>query len=137
MKIAFITDIFPALGATFILDQIVALINRGHELHIIADASAKELKVHDKIKQYNLARTTFYTSPPSSYPNRVLRSLQILTVNLPRNIRILRLFNIAKYGKHSLGFSMPLRAKPFLENKYDIIHCHFGQNGVLTNSSKT
>jgi len=131
MKIAFITDIFPAIGSAFILDQITALNDLGHEIHIIADCSETGLKVHDKVRKYNLDLMTFYTAPPSNILTRIQGALQIMKKHVPKNKEILRFFNIAKYGKRSLGFTLFFRAEPFLKENFDIIHCHFGQNGLI------
>jgi colanic acid/amylovoran biosynthesis glycosyltransferase len=42
MKIAFMVGEFPALSETFILDQITALIARGHTVSILAEREGRD-----------------------------------------------------------------------------------------------
>ena len=46
MKVAFIVGQFPILSETFILNQIVGLIERGHDVDIYADQKGDLNKIH-------------------------------------------------------------------------------------------
>ena len=39
MKIAFIVNEFPSLSETFVLNQIVGLVEAGHDVHIYASSA--------------------------------------------------------------------------------------------------
>ncbi|RMF85344.1 MAG: colanic acid biosynthesis glycosyltransferase WcaL [Nitrospinota bacterium] len=60
MRIAFITGYFPILSQTFILDQITALLRRGHDIEIFAFIDPQEEVVHEEVQQYALLRRTHY-----------------------------------------------------------------------------
>ena len=76
MKIAFIVNTFPSLSETFILNQIVGLIEEGHDVEIYAEESEESDKVHPDIKKYNLLSKTYYK--PNIPKSHLLRSAKAL-----------------------------------------------------------
>jgi colanic acid/amylovoran biosynthesis glycosyltransferase len=57
---------FPTISETFILNQIIGLLNRGHEVEIIAREGESLEPIHSDIKSYRLLdRTTYLTIPPN------------------------------------------------------------------------
>src|SRR3989304_4179622 len=60
MKIVYLVGSFPKLSETFILNQITGLIDRGHEVEIVAYHNPKEEKVHVDVIQYGLIEKTHY-----------------------------------------------------------------------------
>ncbi len=78
MRIAFIVVRFPLLSETFILNQIVGLINRGHEVDIYAYQPGDTSKVHPDVEKYCLLNRTYYFVDPklsADYFLRVLKGL--------------------------------------------------------------
>ena len=63
-KILFVTGQFPSITETFILNQIVELIGRGHEVYICANGKGNMSKIHSDVKKYNLLSKTFYKTVP-------------------------------------------------------------------------
>lgn len=64
LKILVVTNEFPKFIQPFILDQITGLIDRGHDVWILADKSVEDI-VHPNVTKYNLPSRTFYkTLPP-------------------------------------------------------------------------
>lgn len=134
MRIAFIVGGFPKLSETFILNQITGLIDRRHEVDIYADSPTNEPKVHPDVEKYNLVARTHYIGMPSNQPLRILNGARLLLANFHKDpIVILRTWNAFKYDKQA-AFSkllLPHMVIPFLRKPpYDIIHCHFGWNGL-------
>ncbi|NEU76751.1 colanic acid biosynthesis glycosyltransferase WcaL [Hassallia byssoidea VB512170] len=134
MKIAFIVNNFPVLSQTFILNQITGLIENKNELDIYAIPS-DESKVHSDVNKYNLMKRTYYFHTPSS--NRVVRLLKSISLTLEKSYKYPILFdwliNGFQYTKEAALpiWMLPYVATPFLPKKpYDIIHCHFGPNGL-------
>ncbi|MDI6765236.1 MAG: glycosyltransferase [Bacteroidota bacterium] len=72
MKITYIVGVFPKLSETFVLSQIVALIERGHEVDIISLTRSGEQKVHDEVGKYDLITKTNFITRNSSYLGFVL-----------------------------------------------------------------
>lgn len=134
MKIAFIVDGFPTLSQTFILNQITGLIDRGHEVDIFAGYNPNEEKVHPAVEKYQLMEHVYYFNMPVNKIKRVLKGVGLLVMNSRKApARLLRTLNVFKYGKDALSLRLLYAVIPFLgkEQKYDIIHCHFGPSGSL------
>ncbi|MCU0525737.1 MAG: glycosyltransferase [Elainella sp. Prado103] len=135
MKIAFLVGEFPTLSETFVLNQITGLIDQGHEVDIYASPPKQLSKIHPDVKKYDLPKRTFYYEEIS--PNYLLRSIKglylftIWGIRYPR--QILRSTNLQKYGNYAKSLRLLHEIVPFLRHglpKYDVIHCHFGMNGI-------
>ncbi len=133
MKIAFIVSRFPSLSQTFILNQITGLIDRGHTVDIYAVQSDNNPRVHPDVTKYNLLQHTYYFRKLPA--GGLQRKIEITGLVLryfykkPRSLLKARLLSGRRKGSIlkilCIGF-------PFLDKKpYDIIHCHFGPNGIL------
>jgi len=134
MKIAFVVQEFPALSETFILNQISGLIDLGHEVDIYAiEPRSQDSKVHPDVEKYCLRSRTYYAATmPNNRWQQWLKGLGLLATN----------FHKAPYAIARLLYSQSVRQVsrlgliyeliPWLRRSrsYDIIHCHFGMNGV-------
>ena len=132
MKIAIIVSGFPKLSETFILNQITGLLDLGHEVEIFAFYNPKEKKVHDDVEKYRLMERVHYFNIPDSMIKRALKAIFLIITNFHKSpIKILKSLNVFKYGKKALSLRLLYVVVPFLGKKFDIIHCHFGPNGVI------
>lgn len=131
MKIAFIVDEFPSLSQTFVLNQIIGLINFGHDVHVFAEKAGSDIKIHDKYKKYDLLKRTCYPIPPKKI-FRLIKGIFYVIKYTPINYKIvLRSLNIFRYGRKALSFYLLFLSIPFLERgTFDIIHCQFGTLGL-------
>ena len=133
MKIAFIVEAFPVLSQTFVLDQIIGLIERGHEVDIYAQMQDVSQKHHPDVEKYRLRDRTYYQ--PLHPHNKLLRLLQALWLLVSCFFRdpilVLRSLNLWKYGKDAASLRLFYSVIPFLGDRrqYDIIQCHFGLLG--------
>lgn len=131
MRIAFIVEAFPKLSETFVLNQVTALLDLGHDVEIFPSKNFDEIKEHPKVGKYGLLDKTFY--PPIVPDNSILAKLKCawLVVKNFSNIEIINRILSLTYpvgAKISLFFRMlPLIGK----EKFDIIHCHFGPMGKV------
>lgn len=66
LKILFILPKFPASSATFIINQITGLIDKGHDVYIFAQQKNYEKKIHPDIQNYNLSERTCYRFLPKN-----------------------------------------------------------------------
>ena len=137
MRIAFVVDQFPTLSETFILGQITGLIDRGHEVDIYCDRPGNTTKTHPEIGQYQLLERTYYNPIPTNVIWRYLKGIVLLLINFWKAPQtIIKTFNWLKYRRSLYGefadFFKPLYlAIPFFNQPpYDIIHCHYGRNGL-------
>ncbi len=132
MKIAIIVNRFPTLSGTFILNQITGLLDMGHDVRIFANSNPKEKKLHPDVKKYHLMENVHYFD---RYKNKIMRILNVVYLiisNFHKNpIKILKSLNIFKYHKEALSLKLFYLLILFLNKNFDIIHCHFGPNGII------
>lgn len=134
LKVAFlIAERFPEPVGSFLLDQITSFIDKGIDIQVFVLHEKEDAK-HENIKKYNvLERTTFLNVPKKEYV-RFFDALPILVNGLFTNpIKVLRSFNIKRYGKMALtlNFLYWYKELPKLKQEFDIIHCHFGVVGLM------
>lgn len=135
MRIAFIVTTFPALSQTFILNQITGLIDRGHEVDIFADRADDTSKMHPDVEKYHLLERTYYLlRTPRNRLLRVFKGFGLLLANYYKDpVVLLRSLNVFKYGKQAESLKLLYVTIPLLrKGPYNIIHCHFGPNGLKT-----
>ena len=131
MKIGFIVSSFPSLSQTFILNQITGLLDLGHDVEIFARNNPNEPKKHPDIYKYHLNQRTHYMPHiPHSILKRRLKAIYLIITNFHKSpFNILKLLNIPKYGKDTLSLIYTLI--PFLDKSFDVLHCHFGPDGIV------
>lgn len=134
MKIAIIVSEFPKISETFILNQITGLIDLGNEVDIFVFKESDEKKIHPDVIKYNLfSKITFLNriTLPKGKIERIAKAIKIIIryfLFYPKEI-----IRCLDYGKHSSKYyalNNLFKLKAFLRNKYDVIHCHYGPNGV-------
>jgi colanic acid/amylovoran biosynthesis glycosyltransferase len=126
-KVAFIVNTFPTISESFIIDQIIGLIEKGIKVSVFAFKRGSKNGVSEKFFRYNLERITRYLEMPQNKLCRVpLAGLKLLKILICRPILVLRVLNIRKYGQLSRSLKLIFWVEPFLDQDFDLIHCHFG-----------
>ena len=131
MKIAFLASAFPTVSETFVLNQIVGLIDLGHDVHIFADYAGRNAKIHGNYEKYDLAERTSYYGIPKNKIIRIIKAILLIIKYAPTNYTVIfRSLNILRYGKPSLSLSLLFMGIALLEKgPFDIIYCQFGTLG--------
>jgi len=133
MRIAFFLGAFPSTSETFVANQIATLIRHNHSIEIHAWHSMGELQ-HPVFINYNLANLTCYR--PHIPDNRLWRlikasylALHLFLVDNTRMRALSQLFSKIPLREWVELFfaAYPLRGG----RSYDIIHAHFGPNGLM------
>ncbi|EKR7174011.1 TPA: colanic acid biosynthesis glycosyltransferase WcaL [Escherichia coli] len=131
MKVCFFLLKFPVASETFVLNQIVAFIDMGYEVEIVALAKGDMSHTHGAFTRYNLAAKTHWLldEPEGKKARLKYRALRTLKgLGRPATWRAL---NMARYGdeaRHLIlsaicgGQTTPLQA--------DVFIAHFGPAGV-------
>jgi len=129
MKIAIIVTEFPTISETFILEQIIGIVKAGHDVEIFATTGADQSKEHVDIEKFNLKKlVSYFPQIPKSKIMRVLKAVYLGLSNFHKDpFMILKAFNFREYKTLRQVYILI----PFLNKKFDIIHCHFGPNGIL------
>ncbi len=131
MKIAFIVNGFPLLSETFVLNQITGLLDRGHAVEVFAHQQGPTDKVHPDVHRYRILEKSHVFSRSAS-PFGLIASLapvlpQQLLAHPRRMIDTLsRSDGGQKRGKLLAAAALLTRQGPF-----DVLHCHFGPNGLF------
>ncbi len=136
MRIAFFVDAFPVLSETFIVNQIVGLIDCGHEVDVYARGRRSADVVHPEIMEYGLLDKVFYLS---DIPESVLARLFYLTRLLSGNMAFARPAMWKKTVRILLSpkssallpklAQLVIAFKQLEDGPYDIVHCQYGTLG--------
>ncbi|MEB3267961.1 MAG: glycosyltransferase, partial [Leptolyngbya sp.] len=135
MRIAFLVGKFPCLSQPFIINQIIGLLDQGHEVDIYAlEGPSHEDQSHPQVRDYRLLeRTRYGVFPSESLPLRLLQGLGLILRygwRYPRSL--LAVLNLFKYGKRAASLRPLFAVIPFLpRQQYDIIHAQFGVYALL------
>jgi colanic acid/amylovoran biosynthesis glycosyltransferase len=132
LRVAHLVSYFPILSETFILDQITGLIDRGCEVEIYVDEPAPRGIMHPEIDTYGLTAMAHLRPMPRSVFQRPWRALGWAAANAQRLGRPhLRSLNITRYGLRAASLRLFFETAMCAERKpFDVIHCHFGPNGL-------
>jgi colanic acid/amylovoran biosynthesis glycosyltransferase len=131
MKIAFVVGGFPTLSETFILNQITGLLDLGQDVEIFAYNNPNDRKVHSDVEKYHLVEKTHYSNIPQNKIKRILKAIYLIGKEFHRNPnKILKSLHVFRYGKEALSLTLLYTLIPFLDKRFDIMHCHFGPFGI-------
>lgn len=135
MKIAYLVGDFPSLSETFILNQITGLMDRGCQIDIYGYKPTITSKVHACVLNYSLLEHTFYYETlPRNYALRLLKAFWLfLKHSFKSPLLLLKSLNFRQFGRQALSLRLFYATLSCLDHKttYDVIHCHFGHNGLL------
>lgn len=124
MKVAFLTELFPKLSETFILNQITGLIDNGYSIEVFATRAADEPKTHAQIEEYSLIERTTYTDKPTTYSGSISQIFGTI-LRHPQTFPII----ISSLSRGKNGIARIANIDTFLDadsNEFDIYHAHFG-----------
>ena len=132
MRIAFFVGDFPSLSETFVLDQITGLIDRGHDVRIVARRVVPAERRQEEIERYGLMRLVRARALVERGWRRGARRIALLAANLFRHPGlILRALNPVEWGWRALTLDYVERALLFADRPaFDVVQCHFGPNGA-------
>jgi colanic acid/amylovoran biosynthesis glycosyltransferase len=139
MKIIFFVNSFPNLSETFIINQVTGMIDRGHDVLVIAREESDTEIVHGDVTKYRLVERTIYYSEDSPLMpgNLIIRYLKVITLFWKYRHSVTYLFramNPKLFGINALSLAPLYKIICFLDKNlenYDIIHCHYGTNGNI------
>jgi colanic acid/amylovoran biosynthesis glycosyltransferase len=130
MRVAFFLKVFPATSETFVLNQIIGLLNRGHEVDVFSEQRNMTDPWHSDVeKNQVLARTTY----PERSCGRAIRVIKgacaLATATLHGRFRIWSLLDSRRFGRQASNRSLACRVA--CRPPYDVVHCHFGPAGIF------
>lgn len=120
MKIAYVLDAFPELSESFVLGEIVEIINLGHDVKIFSLNHPRETMVHREVVENELLPSTYYFS----FKN-VFKKLWGFLINV---FKVLGLGEI-NFSVSSLADSGKVAYFALELKDRDLIHSHFAFTG--------
>jgi colanic acid/amylovoran biosynthesis glycosyltransferase len=132
LRIAFLVTSFPTVSETFILDQITGLIDLGCHVEIFASQSEAPSVVHPEIGTYDLMRLRHLPKMPDSYVERPWRAIAWAAANFRDVGRPhARSLNFLRQGPRAASLRLFFETAEFAGRpRFDVMHCHFGPNGL-------
>jgi colanic acid/amylovoran biosynthesis glycosyltransferase len=134
MRIAYFIGGFPALSETFILDQMIALQAQGHTIEVLALWGSSGSRMHAEVARSGLLKHVRYFKPfrqkrMKEYIHFFRLAVRILKNDLRVFLRLLFLFN---YCRRNFNYNIFYPAAALMDKPcFDIIICHYGQNGSI------
>lgn len=130
MRIAIFAGQFPCLSETFILDQIVGLIKRGHSVDIIAFETDGSSINQAEVYEFDLPNKAIYLRD-SGFGLTSLRKHISIIASLLGGVNVSRLPLVANSLLPNTSNRQFIRLLSALDKDFDAVHCHFGTNGEL------
>lgn len=138
MKVAFFLTAFPIISETFVLNQITGLIDQGIHVSIFVVKNVDADVIHKDVEKYKLLEKvrplgSNYRVMPKNKLKRIFKAFKIYIRASKREKHILlKTLDVRLFGKSAISLVDYYNASTFIDSKqeYDILHCHFGQNGV-------
>lgn len=131
MKVGFFLLKFPLASETFVLNQIVAFIDMGYEVEIVALHKGDLHNTHRAFEQYQLAQKTTWLLDEPEGRRAKLYARAKATLRGLMHARTWRALNPARYGDEARNLILSaicgLHASPFYA---DVFIAHFGPAGV-------
>ena len=131
MRIAFLLDTFPKTSETFIINQLVGLIERGHSVEIFSRYRNSDQPVHPDVSKYQLIDRTQYLIPATRKERAVVAAKSILKSRWRERLDLLRSINVQNGRATFIRERLYGRGLLPKQATYDVIHCHFGPMGIF------
>lgn len=134
LNIAIVVGVFPVVSQTFIVNQINALIDAGHNVTIYAYRKGDTNQLHHSLNKHHLLdRVIYFKRHSTSKLKRVFQYKIWLIKNLfvVKWSLFFKAINVFKFGKEALTLGLFFESQWFLKpTDFDVIHAHFGQNAM-------
>jgi colanic acid/amylovoran biosynthesis glycosyltransferase len=132
MKVAMIVNGFPELSEKFLVNQVTGLLDAGVELDVYAAVRPSAGKRHELAGRYGLYDTTIYAGVPRSVRVRISELPGLVARGFLRDPSgTLRALRWDAYSTAAKNLKTLYFARAFAGRRYDIVHCHFGPNGLI------
>jgi colanic acid/amylovoran biosynthesis glycosyltransferase len=132
VRAAFLVTAFPTVSETFILDQITGLMDLGCEVEIFASQPEAQCAVHPEVDAYGLMSLRRLPQMPESYAQRPGRAIRLAAADW-RDLGWphARSLNFLRQGPRAASLRLFFETAAFAGRPaFDVIHCHFGPNGL-------
>jgi len=131
LRIAFLVHVFPRVSETFILNQGLGLLERGHDVHVLAQHGGSDdgSVPLDRLE----GRVHYLPATPDSFGARMRGVLSARPRRAGHNGRAYwRAVNVLRYPRKAVSLRLWYAAEALNETgPFDVIHSQFGSLGHL------
>jgi colanic acid/amylovoran biosynthesis glycosyltransferase len=131
VRVAVLTHSFPVASDTPFLNQVVGLVERGHEVEIFADRPQPDVAFHPDVARLGLEAMTRYPERfRGSLPERWTQAAGLVRAHRGGDRRtLLRTLNPLVFWRRAWSLDQLRRTARFLPRReHDICYCAFGQD---------
>lgn len=132
LRLAYLLPTFPELSNTFILEQITGMLDLGHEVDLFADTLKSFETAPPEVARYGLADRLRHLPVPEDRWARLRSAARLLATPEGWHRASRDALNVVRHGRDAMSLVPFHTAVSFLRaGSYDVLHCHFGQWGIL------
>lgn len=138
MRVGILVESFPRISETWLVNQIIDLINRGIKVSIFSIYESKDSLIHQQVLNHNLLdRTQYFFNPKGSLIKKGWLIMKFFLNNF-KNIKILRVLRAINSIRQKQIEPLFVFNCIFLNGfeELDILHAHFGEMGVIATKLK-
>jgi colanic acid/amylovoran biosynthesis glycosyltransferase len=127
LKIAFVVGVFPVISETFIINQIADLLDRGVEVEIFYFNRGAKENISQRFYNHKMENLSYCLDMPKNVFLRLILAIpKIIKILFLKPSAFFRVLNFKKYGREAFSLKLLYWSEPFLNKKFDLVHCHFG-----------
>jgi len=132
MNVVFLVSHFPELSEQFIINQIIGLIDEGVDVSIISLHDPSEIPSNCDIDKYRLLEKTKSIAIPETGVIRIIKVIpKIVKLIFISPIKLFQSLNIFRYKRIATSLKLVYLLNSLKNERYSLLHCHFGPNGVV------
>lgn len=131
MRVAIIVNSFPEISEKFLLNAAIGLMNAGVDVTVFAAHRSQDALAHPEYTASGLDARTVYLDIPRSMKQRLLQAPGKFFSLFAQNAgAALRALDIGRYRVFAKNLKLLWFGSAFTGRYFDVVHCHFGMNGL-------
>lgn len=133
MRICVMSTIFPIISETFVMEHVTSLLNNEFDVHVLADREVDAAWESLGTYQAELKPLVWHYQRPVNKISRIRGVLRHALYHIFNgSYEYFNSWNILRFGKYSASLNLPyVYNAALLLGSVDILHCHFGPNGIV------
>ncbi len=132
LKIAILLNSFPKISEKFLLNHIIGLMKAGYDVRIFASRRYKAERYHGIYYENQVdLRTTWLDIPYATVPRLFKAPILFLSLLVKNPFAAFEAVRFGKYQTVARNMKLLYFGNAFHGTNFDIVHCHFGPNGLI------
>ena len=132
LRLAFLLPTFPELSNTFVIEQVAGILERGHHVDVFAEHQNPIDTLPASLARFGMDQRMRHMPIANSRRARLASAMRVLAGPRGWHRAHLDAFDPRVYGKRAWNLVQLHTAASFVRaGPYDVLHCHFGQLGII------